>query len=1311
MKSKLFRGSVLALVAFVLINVSSAQTAPAGTNVGGPIISDTTWTVSGSPYFVIANVQVLTGIKLTIQPGVEVKFNAGKLLQVDGTLIARGTSTAPITFTSNLPNPQPGDWGNIEFTDTSVDATFDGGGNYVSGSILQYCTVEYGGSGSTVRGAIETNTASPLIDHCIVRNNSNAGIYGGGTVSVPIIISNNIVNGNSASNGGGINASDAWVTGNTVSGNSTSYGNAGGILAVSSTVMSNTVTSNMANEYGKGGGIYAESSMVTDNTITGNRTQWGNGGGIAAANSTVVRNTVTGNLTGSEGGGIYARFSTVMSNTVTMNETSYLGGGIYAESCTVMNNAIISNWTYDSGGGIYVWGGTVRGNTIVANKAWSSGQGSGAYFLSAGDVSYNTVVGNTSIMSTTAKIGGVTAAYSGGSQFHYNNFYGNSPYDVVIETSYDLSGTNNYWGTVATVDILAHVYDWYDDTSRGRLLYIPYLQDPDPNAPVPPPLNLRATFSDDSVTLSWDPIPSFGTGYGYKVYYGTDKSGPPYTGSGLDQGNSPIDVGNVTSYTLTGLGNSTVSSVSQSIRRVQYMAPYTTIGSHFSIALSPSSAQLTKSHVSSFSPWIDIVQPGDLITYTLTYSNSAQGTPLANGIITDTLPVSVTYVNSNGLPAPDLSLLPSQRIIRWFVGSVPTNTMGSVGYVVSVNNPDQVPDGGVISNTAQLGATGLNPIPSNTDIVPIRYRFDLGMNMTDGRIKAHPGSILTYTFYITNVAVLPITVTDVAVTDYLEPGLPGLTQTHVLNCVAPCAGWNFAGVDLYGDQVYSRTIPQLGPNQSISLAMVTQVSPTLFSDAPDVFAVANYADVIASDLHGIEINGMNQSQEDIDVVAGPDIAVTELRADNSRPMPNVPTNFYVTLANIGFDPTIGPDGTGWFGVDLYIKPAYSPPPVGPADRYFGACPTATDYCPTTFRFDQYSIAKFFTTTLGAGGLSADESWPLTYTLAITPAGTYWIYGQADTYWGEPMTTTYGTEAHGRIVEGNEVNNIFGPIPIIVGSTSSGTYYFAVTAYDTHGHESWYSNEVAAIRANLAVTKTDSPDPVYVGQPLTYTIIVTNNGPSLATGVKVTDTLPVGVVFSSVTSPCIPAGSIITCDLGSLANGNAATIKIVVTPWTPGMITNTVSVTSSEIDLDTTNNMAMQATTVKSAADLQVFTLGAPNPAKLDSTLVYTLYIWNAGPSTATGVRLTDTLPANVTFRSATSSQGSCNGTSTITCTLGSLTSNLATTVGIDVMPTKLGPITNTVSVTGNEADLFPLNNTDTHNTSVKAYVYLPIIRK
>jgi hypothetical protein len=139
---------------------------------------------------------------------------------------------------------------------------------------------------------------------------------------------------------------------------------------------------------------------------------------------------------------------------------------------------------------------------------------------------------------------------------------------------------------------------------------------------------------------------------------------------------------------------------------------------------------------------------------------------------------------------------------------------------------------------------------------------------------------------------------------------------------------------------------------------------------------------------------------------------------------------WVTLENRGPDSTQGPDGKGWFGTDLYVKPAGSASPTGPGDRYLGACPANTNYCPDAIRQDLVKLTK----SEGGEGLAPGEVWALTYTYRIPTAGAQWLYAQADTFWGQngdPDPTLYGSSQQGRITEGLEANNIFGPVSIYV----------------------------------------------------------------------------------------------------------------------------------------------------------------------------------------------------------------------------------------------------------------------------------------
>lgn len=234
-------------------------------------------------------------------------------------------------------------------------------------------------------------------------------------------------------------------------------------------------------------------------------------------------------------------------------------------------------------------------------------------------------------------------------------------------------------------------------------------------------------------------------------------------------------------------------------------------------------------------------------------------------------------------------------------------------------------------------------------------------------------------------------------------------------------------------------------------------------------------------------------------------------------------------------------------------------------------------------------------------------------------------------------------------------------------------------------------------ADLSVAKS-GPATVEPGANVTWTITVTNNGPGVSSGMTVTDTLPAGLVSPSTSTPgCSIVGEEVQCVLGELAANASETISVTAAmPTSFGTcLTNTASVVGNGVDPTPGNNQASAQTCTRPAsADLSV-TKSAPSPVVPGRNLTYTIVASNRGPEAAVNARVTDQLPAGVSFVSA-SDACSATGT-TVTCAAGTLAAGASQTfeVTVAVPASQQECPENTATVTSDTADPDATNNSAT----------------
>ncbi|HID89348.1 MAG TPA: DUF11 domain-containing protein, partial [Anaerolineae bacterium] len=190
-----------------------------------------------------------------------------------------------------------------------------------------------------------------------------------------------------------------------------------------------------------------------------------------------------------------------------------------------------------------------------------------------------------------------------------------------------------------------------------------------------------------------------------------------------------------------------------------------------------------------------------------------------------------------------------------------------------------------------------------------------------------------------------------------------------------------------------------------------------------------------------------------------------------------------------------------------------------------------------------------------------------------------------------------------------------------------------------------SSLLAGGSKDLSVVKDATPDPVLAGRRLTYPITVTNHSTATASGIVVTDTLPLQVEYVADTGGCTlqenggPSGAdLLVCPLADLGPGEGHAFQVVVSvpanavagePDGLIVITNTVEVTGSLTETNPIDNVYILPSFVQDQADLQVSKVSTPETSvPAGETFTYTIFVDNYGPSYARNVALRDNILAS-----------------------------------------------------------------------------------
>lgn len=599
--------------------------------------------------------------------------------------------------------------------------------------------------------------------------------------------------------------------------------------------------------------------------------------------------------------------------------------------------------------------------------------------------------------------------------------------------------------------------------------------------------------------------------------------------------------------------------------------------------------------------------PSATLTYTISYRNSGSA-PLTSFSITDDVDTNLTVTSiSNGGSE-------SGGTITWNLADVPADGVTrTVTFSATVN---AVPDGTTISNQATLDGAEIDPQDTNQTITTINSLADLSIVKADSPDPVRAGEQLVFTLEVSNAG--PNDNSGFTVTDTLPSGISAISAPGCTVSL-PVVVCNSGGIASGSTQTFT-------------------ITGTVDPATPTGTVLANAAEVRSTGTTDPDTSSNTASSSTL-VFAEADLGLSK----TASPDPvTAGTNLTFTLDVENF----GPSAAGAYEVGDFL-------------------PAGTSFVSATSPACTFASG---TVTCSSGGL------------AVGASDAFTIVVRVDSDQAAGITILNGAQiASSATQDPNTSNNIASDTALVVAS------------------------------ADLSIVKVDSPDPVLAGTQLVFTIEVANAGPSDNAGYSVTDTLPPGT--SLVSAPgCSELLGVLTCSSSGLAAGGIVTYTV-TTLVDPGVASGTVLSNTAVIalnptsDPDASDDSSTTTTLVLADADLSVVKTDTPDPAEPNQSISYTISVTNNGPSDNNGFTLTDTLPADVTFVSASS--GCSLSGSAVECISAGLDAGSAVTwtviVTVDPGVSDQSVLVNDAAITSNStSDSNPANDFASEETTVKA---------